>query len=92
MCQENFGKIKDNYKSNGKRYASTQFSKNTTMELFAQLFGYELNTKELEKIKESQKKTNEKRKGERKYVSPHKRTSLYDDNKQSSENTQSSYD
>lgn len=92
MRKENYGKIKDNYKSNGKRYASTQFSKNTTMELFAQLFGYELNTKELEKIKESQKKTNEKRKGERKYVSPHKRTSSYDDNKLSSENTQSSYD
>jgi hypothetical protein len=92
MCQVKFGIIEDNYKSNGKRYASTQFSKNTTMELFAQLFGYELNTKELEKIKESRKKMNEKRKGNRKYVSPHKRTSSYDENEHSSENTQSNYD
>ena len=51
MREVDFGEIKDNYKSNGKKYASTQFSKNTNMKLFARLFGYELNTEELEKIK-----------------------------------------
>ena len=81
-----------NYKSYGERYASDMFSGNTTMQLFSEKFGFNLNTKELEKIKESQKKTNEIRKGERKYVSPHKRTTSYDENELSSENTQSYYD
>ncbi len=92
MCDLKFEEINDNFKSHGIKYASSQFSKNNNMLDFADTFGYDLNTKELEKIKESRKKMNEKRKGERKYVSPHKRTTSYDENELSSENTQSCYD
>ena len=89
MCDLKFEEINDNFKSHGIKYASSQFSKNNDMLDFADTFDYDLNTKELEKIKESRKKMNEKRKGERKYVSPHKRTTSYDENELSSENTQS---
>ena len=50
---------------------------------FSATFDYDLNTKELERIKKSQKKTNDKRKGKRNNVSRDKMTIEFEGNKHS---------
>ncbi len=57
-----FGEIKNNSESYAIRDASIKFSKNNEMLGFADQFGYDLNSQELEKKKENEKKTNAKRK------------------------------
>ena len=83
MLEVDFGENKYNYKSNARNNASSKFSNNNVMLYFSATFDYDLNTKELERIKKSQKKTNDKRKGKRNNVSRDKMTIEFEGNKHS---------
>ena len=86
MLEKDFGEIKCNSPANGEISALLKFSKNNVMLDFGDCFGYKFKTGKLEKINESQKKSNDKRRGKRRsgsQYSQYKKTIEFDDNKHS---------